>query len=191
MRKSNYFLLLLIGSCLAIFNACTEPRDFREDIHAIDSLQNTLENAEKDIDSITSPVADTMTTRLLYIQENFKGFMQQSMARTLLRYGNFREKTNQLSNWKDTLHIRKTTIENEMSQLKQALAEMATHDANMHEITVAYADSVLHQIESAQEFWHTKINEWIQLNRSVNEEWQPLHDSIVFWTDSIQPAKRP
>lgn len=191
MRVSHYFLMLLFGIGMAVFNACTEPRDFSADIRAIDSLQVVVERTEKEMDSIVSPVTDTITAQLKYIQENFKGAMQQNMARTLLRYGHFREKTTQLRYWKDSLHLRKETLENEMSDFKKALADMATHDAEKREITTLYADSVFHELESAQQYWHTKINEWIQITRSVNAEWLPLHDSIVFWTDSIQPANRP
>jgi hypothetical protein len=93
--------------------------------------------------------------------------------------------------WKDSLQLRRQVLDDEMKQLRIALSEMATHDANQHEITEAYTDSVFKEIETAQQYWHTKINEWIQITRSVNQEWKPLHDTIIFWTDSIQPNKKP
>ena len=190
MRVSHYFLMLLFGIGMAVFNACTEPRDFSANLREIDSLQLVMTHAEEEIDNITSPIADTITAQLKYIQENFKGTMQQPMARTLLRYGHFREKTNQIHDWKDSLHLRKEALENELNLFRKTLAEMATHDAEKREITALYADSVFHELESAQQFWHTKINEWIQITRNVNEEWLPLHDTIVLWTDSIQSDKR-
>ncbi len=191
MRISTYLCLLMLGAFMAVFNACTEPRDFTVEIHAVDSLHLVLDKAEQEIDSIELLVVDTITSQLKYIQENFVGPMQQSMAHTLLRYGHFREKSQQLESWKDSLRSRKNELDNEFNDYKKVLADMATHDAKKREITKHYADSVLLELEDAQQYWQTKINEWIQLQQNVHNQWEPLHDSILFWTDSIQPAKRP
>jgi hypothetical protein len=181
----------MLGAFMAVFNACTEPRDFAGEIHAVDSLHVVLERTEQDIDSIELIVIDTITAQLKYIQENFIGPMQQSMAHTLLRYGNIREKSQQLVSWKDSLRSRKNELDKEFNDYKKVLTDMATHDAKKREITKQYADSVLLELEDAQQYWQTKINEWIQLHQNVNNQWAPLHDSILFWTDSIQHAKRP
>jgi hypothetical protein len=114
--------------------------------------------------------------------------MALPMANTLLRIGSFRDQLQQLEQWKENLHTRSDNLENDMSALHKTLSEMATHDANNAEINALYADSLVATIEVAQQFWHTKINEWLILEARLNKDWKPLNDTLVQWADSIQRA---
>lgn len=191
MRMYTYFSLLAVGILVAVCNSCGEPRDFSTEIRTLDSLEKIMADTEHQIDSIEMLIADSITQDLQYIQENFKGEMKEYMARALIRYGELREKIENLNTWKDSLHIRKEQLENEIKGFRQALADKATHDANHVEITKLYVDSMVREIDAAGEFWHTKVNEWIQLQKQLHKQWLPLNDSITYWTDSIQPTQNP
>ena len=188
MRNSSFFGVLLLGLLMAGFNACTEPRDFSSQLRALDSLQTSLNKTESELNGLVLYPRDTVTAKLQFIQDNFKGPMPLPMAHTLLRIGSFRDQLQQLEQWKENLNTRSDNLENEMSALRKTLSEMATHDANNAEITALYADSLVATIEVAQQFWHTKINEWLILEARLNKDWKPLNDTLVQWADSIQRA---
>jgi hypothetical protein len=69
------------------------------------------------------------------------------------------------------------------------LADKATHDRTNREISELYADSVLMNLIDKQQYWHTKVNEWIQQHDKVQLEWRLLNDTIITWRESI--PKRP
>ncbi len=107
------------------------------------------------------------------------------MARSLLRFGDFRNKTNTLEQWKDSLHNRNDQLENELHALRNTLADRATHNGRHEEITEFYADSLVQSLVGKQQQWHTRVNEWIQQHQKTLTQWQLANDTILIWRDSI------
>lgn len=171
--------------------ACNAPRNFDDEIHAIDSLHIVMDKSVQLLDSAALQITDSITRQLKFIQNNFMGEMKQSMAETLLRFGNYRGKVVTIEQWKDSLHHRKDQLENELFALRNTLADRATHDRFNHEISELYADSVLQSLTEKQQQWHTKINEWMQQKQSVNNNWMVLNDSILVYRESIPQRKQP
>jgi hypothetical protein len=190
MRHPSFFGVLLFGLLMAVFNACTEPRDFSSHLRALDSLQTRITSAGTELNAVVLFPKDTITSELKFIEENFRGTMELAMAKTLLRAGSFRDQLQQLEAWKENLNRRSDHLKSEMTALNKTLTDRATHDANNAEVTTLYADSLIEEIDVAQQFWHTKVNEWIILETQLNKALEPLNDSLMLWVDSLQQAYR-
>jgi hypothetical protein len=191
MRLSAYTLpLICIGLILSV-SSCSKPRNFDDDIRAIDSLHIVMDSAVIVLDSGSLQITDSITRQLKYIQNNFKGIISQPMAQTLLRFGDFRSKAATLEQWKDSLHYRKDQLENELYAFRNTLADRATHDRLNREISEQYADSIVLSLTNKQQQWHSKINEWIQRQHAVYNEWILINDSILAWKESIPQCKQP
>jgi hypothetical protein len=171
--------------------SCSKPRNFDDYIRAIDSLHVVLDDAVIVLDSASLQITDSITRQLKYIQNNFKGNISQPMAQTLLRYGDFRSKAATLEQWKDSIHYRKDQLENELHAFRNTLADRATHDRTNREISEQYADSILKSLVVKQQQWHAKINEWIQKQHAVYDQWILINDSILTWKESIPQRKQP
>lgn len=126
----------------------------------------------------------------MFIQTNFKGEINETIARSLLRYGDLRNKEVMLDEWKDSLHYRKDKLENELYAFRNTLADKATHDRRRQEITELYADSIVQRLTEKQQQWHAKVNEWIQKQHAVYNQWQLTNDTILIWRNTIPQRKK-
>lgn len=175
---------------MTLAQACSEPRNFDQEIRALDSLHTIMDRTLLSLDSSTLDISDSITRQLTYIQSNYTGEIKQSTARSLLRYGDFRNKASNLVNWKDSLRTRKDRLENEIYTFRSTLADRATHDGTQREITELYADSILKSLAVKEQQWHTKVNEWLQIQQETIYQWQLANDTILFWCDSIPQRKQ-
>jgi hypothetical protein len=191
MRFTKHIQLFTVVAVFALLNACNEPRNFDDEIHAIDSLHIAMDNTVQLLDSGSLQITDSITRQLKYIQTNFRGEMKQSMAEALLRYGDYRKKVATLEQWKDSLHYRKDQLENELYAFRNTLADRSTHDRLNREINELYADTVLQNLIGKQQQWHAKINEWMQQQKTVHETWTLLNDTILNWKLAIPQQKQP
>ncbi|MFM9005008.1 MAG: hypothetical protein ACKOSR_05825 [Flavobacteriales bacterium] len=190
MRISSYIYIVCAALVMSLAQACSEPRNFELDIHAMDSLHTVMDHTLLSLDSCSLNISDSVTRQLTYIQSNYGGEIKQTMARSLLRYGEFRDKASTLINWKDSLRLRKDRLENEIYAFRSALADRATHDATQREITELYADSIAKSLVSKQQQWHAKVNEWMQIQQETFYQWQLANDTILQWCDSIPQRKQ-
>jgi hypothetical protein len=172
-----------------VLSACSEPRNFDAEIRAIDSLQLAMNKTVELLDTGNIQINDSITRQLNYIQTYFKDTIERHLALTLLRYGDFRKKAATLEQWKDSLHYRKDQIENELYAFRNTLADRSTHDRLNREITEMYADTVLQSLIAKEQQWHTKINEWLQQQKTVHNNWHTLNDSVIDLRNTI-PVKK-
>ena len=191
MRFSKHIQLFMAAAAIALVHACNEPRNFDNEIHAIDSLHLVMDATVLMLDSGSLQITDSITRQLKYIQTNFRGDMKQDMAEALLRYGDYRKKVATLEQWKDSLHYRKDQLENELYAFRNTLADRSTHDRMNREINELYADTVLQNLVGKQQQWHAKINEWMQQQKTVHETWSLLNDTILNWKLAIPQQKQP
>lgn len=190
MRQSSFFGVLLLGLLMAGFNACTEPRDFTSHLRALDSLHTKIALTATELNDVSLFPQDTITAELKRIQDNYRGTMQLPMAQSLLRAGSYRDQLQQLEQWKENLNQRSNHLNDEIAALSKTLTDRATHDANNAEVTMLYADSLIAEITVAQQFWHTKVNEWLILENQLTLALEPINDSLSQWVDSLQQASR-
>jgi hypothetical protein len=179
----------LIG--MSFLHACSEPRNFDDEIHAADSLKNQLDKTLALIDTSVLNITDSINQQLRFFQANYPAGMESVMAQTLLRYDYIRKSVTLLDQWKDSLHNRQDKIENELIAFRNALADKATHDGLNHEINELYADTVLQNLIDKQQQWHSKINEWKQRQQSIYNNWNALNDTLLIWRQSIPKQNQP
>ena len=179
----------LIG--MTFLHACSEPRNFDDEIHAADSLKNQLDKTLALIDTSVLNITDSINQQLRFFQANYPAEMESVMAQTLLRYDYIRKSVTLLDQWKDSLHNRQDKIENELIAFRNALADKATHDGLNHEINELYADTVLQNLIDKQQQWHSKINEWKQRQQSIYNNWNALNDTLLIWRQSIPKQNQP
>jgi hypothetical protein len=185
------FIILFIAAIALLLQACSEPRNFDDEISEIDSLHLAMDKTIIALDSVSLQISDSITRQLKYLQSNYKGTMEQFMAEALLRYGDFRKKAATLEQWKDSLHYRKDELENELYAFRNILADRATHDRMNREINELYADTVLQNLIVKQQQWHAKINEWLQQKQAVYNQWNGLNDTILIWRRTVpEPIQR-
>jgi hypothetical protein len=189
MRSMKHIAILFIATSILLLNACSKPRNFDAEIHAIDSLHIAMDKTILVLDSGSLQITDSITCQLKFIQSNYKGIMQQPVAEALLRFGDFRKKAARLEQWKDSLHYRKDQLENELYAFRNTLADRATHDRLNREISETYADTILQNLIGKQQQWHTKINEWLQQRQAVYNHWNALNDTILTWRLSVPKQK--
>lgn len=189
MSLSKKIYLVSVCLILAVLSACSEPRNFDAEIKAIDSLHLAMDSTVELLDTGALQISDSITRQLKYIQSNFQGTVERPVAEALLRYGDFRKKAATLEQWKDSLHYRKDQIENELYAFRNTLADRSTHDRLNREITELYADTVLQSLIAKEQQWHTKINEWLQQQKAVHNNWHALNDSVIELRNSI-PVKK-
>jgi hypothetical protein len=179
----------LIG--MTFLHACSEPRNFDDEIHAADSLKNQLDKTLALIDTSVLNITDSINQQLRFFQANYPAEIESVMAQTLLRYDYIRKSVTLLDQWKDSLHNRQDKIENELIAFRNALADKATHDGLNHEINELYADTVLQNLIDKQQQWHSKINEWKQRQQSIYNNWNALNDTLLIWRQSIPKKNQP
>ena len=179
----------LIG--MTFLHACSEPRNFDDEIHAADSLKNQLDKTLALIDTSVLNITDSINQQLRFFQANYPAEIESVMAQTLLRYDYIRKSVTLLDQWKDSLRNRQDKIENELIAFRNALADKATHDGLNHEINELYADTVLQNLIDKQQQWHSKINEWKQRQQSIYNNWNALNDTLLIWRQSIPKQNQP
>jgi len=185
---------ILVWSCfigLTFLEACSEPRNFDDEIRAADSLQTQMDKTLALIDTSLLHISDSIELQLRFFQSNYQSDMESAMTQSLLRYSDIRKSVSLLEQWKDSLRNRQNRIENELVAFRNALADKATHDGLNHEINELYADTVLENLIDKQQQWHTKINEWRQRQQSVYDNWNELNDSLLIWRQSIPKQNQP
>jgi len=185
MRFTEQIFIFILAASILLLHACSEPRNFDDEIHDVDSLHVIMDKTILILDSGSLHITDSVTRQLKYVQSNYKGIMEQSMAETLLRFGDLRRKAATLELWKDSLHYRKDQLENELFAFRNTLADRATHDKLNREINELYADTILQSLVAKQQQWHTKINEWLQQQQTVYNHWNALNDTILNWRQNV------
>lgn len=185
MRSAMQIALSFASASILLLSACQEPRNFDDEISAIDSLHVAMDKTIQQLDSVSLQLTDSVTCQLKYFQSNYRGIMEQSKAEALLRYGDFRKQAATLEQWKDSLHYRKDQLENELYAFRNTLADRATHDRMNREINELYADTILQALTVKQQQWHTKINEWLQQQQAVFNHWHALNDTILTWRQDV------
>jgi hypothetical protein len=191
MRLSKQTFIWLVICAIGLLHACSEPRNFDDEIRAADSLNTQMDKTLVLIDTTVHSISDSIEKQILFFQKNSTDVKDSLMSQALLRYAGIRNNIALLDQWRDSLRNRQDKIENELVAFRNALADKATHDGLNHEINQLYADTVLQNLIEKQQYWHTKINEWLQQQKSICNNWNTLNDTILTWRQSISKQKQP
>ena len=146
MRLSKQTFIWLVICAIGLLHACSEPRNFDDEIRAADSLNTQMDKTLVLIDTSVHSISDSIEKQLLFFQKNSSDVKDSLMSQALLRYAGIRNNIALLDQWRDSLRNRQDKIENELVAFRNALADKATHDGLNHEINQLYADTVLQNL---------------------------------------------
>lgn len=187
-------LYFFLASTLVLsFHSCTPP-DRTEYVKQIDSISNALENVagsyEKlNLDELQNKV-DTVNKHLDFIHENYKGDMKKSIAFELVEYRSIRKLIPDFGKRRENIANGLTVSREQLSLLKKALNENATHDAVGNEINDLYLKKQIQQEKTINAALVKEIEFVLQKSDSINNRFGRHYNQAKFWCDSIAASSK-
>lgn len=189
--RTLYFLLA--SALLLSLHSCTPP-DRTEYVKQIDSISNALESVavtyEKlNLDELQAKV-DTVNKHLDFIHDNYKGDMKKSIAFELVSYRSIRKLIPELGKRRENIANSLTVSREQLSSLKKALSENATHDAVGNEINDDYLKKQIQQEKTINASLIKEIAFVIEKSDSINNRFGRHYNQAKFWCDSIAASSK-
>jgi hypothetical protein len=189
--RTLYFLLA--SALLLSMHSCTPP-DRTEYVKQIDSISNALESVavtyEKlNLDELQAKV-DTVNKHLDFIHDNYKGDMKKSIAFELVSYRSIRKLIPELGKRRENIANSLTVSREQLSSLKKALSENATHDAVGNEINDDYLKKQIQQEKTINASLIKEIAFVIEKSDSINNRFGRHYNQAKFWCDSIATSSK-
>lgn len=186
------FSILVLALALS-FQSCTPP-DRSEYVKQIDSISNALEtvvlNYEKiNLEELESKV-DTVEKQIDFIKANFKGEMKKSIAIELGEYEEIEEFIPELGEREENIENGIKVSREQLSALKKALMENATHDAVGNEINDDYIKKQIQQEKTINATLVKEIEFVIQKSEAVNECFEKHYSETKLLCDSIAASSK-
>ena len=187
-------LYSFIASALLLsMHSCTPP-DRTEYVKQIDSISNALENValpyEKlNLDELQAKI-DTVNKHLDFIQTNYKGEMKKSLAFELTSYRSIRKLIPEFGKRRENIANGLTVSREQLSSLKKALSENATHDAVGNEINEVYLKMQIQQEKTINTTLVKEIDFIIQKSDSINNRYARHYEQVRYWCDSIAASSK-
>lgn len=187
-------LYLFLASALVLsMHSCTPP-DRTEYVKQIDSISNALENTaapyEKlNLDELQAKI-DTVNKHLDFIQVNYKGDMNKDIAFELVSYRSIRKLIPEFGKRRENIANGLTVSREQLSALKKALGENATHDAVGNEINDEYLKKQIQQEKTINSALVKEIEFVVLKSDSINNRFNRHYTQAKFWCDSISAASK-
>jgi hypothetical protein len=187
-------LYFFLASALVLsMHSCTPP-DRTEYVKQIDSISNALENVavpyEKlNLDELQAKV-DTVNKHLDFIQEKYKGDMKKSIAFELVEYRSIRKLIPEFGKRRENITNGLSVSREQLSTLKKALVENATHDAVGNEINDEYLKKQIQQEKTINAALVKEIAFVVQKSDSINNRFARHYNQAKFWCDSIASSSK-
>ena len=187
-------LYFFLASALVLsMHSCTPP-DRTDYVTQIDSISNALENVavpyEKlNLDDLQSKI-DTVNKHLDFIHENYKGDMKKSIPFDLVEYRSIRKLIPEFGKRRENIANGLTISREQLSSLKKALSENATHDAVGNEINDDYLKKQIQQEKTINAALVKEIEFVILKSDSINNRFARHYNQAKFWCDSIAASSK-
>jgi hypothetical protein len=190
MRLLYFFL----GSALVLsMHSCTPP-DRTEYVKQIDSISNALENVAGSYEKLNlnelQAKVDTVNKHLDFIQANYKGDMKKSIAFELTDYRSVRKLIPEFGKRRENIANGLTVSREQLSSLKKAMSENATHDAVGNEINDEYLKKQIQQEKTINSALVKEIEFIVQKSDSINNRFARHYNQVKFWCDSIAASSK-
>jgi len=177
--------------CLTIFSCSTPDRS--KYVQQLDSLSTALENtAQKyealQLDQVQARI-DSVNMHLEYIQSNYQGDMKKDMSFELSEYRSIRKLIPELGNKREEISNNLTISRNQITDLKKAISENATHDAVGNEMNDAYYKKIIAQEIKANKDLVGKMEFIVSRTDSVYNRYNRHYTQVKYWVDSIRSSQ--
>ena len=190
MRLIYFFLA---SSLIISLHSCTAP-DRTEYVKQIDSISNVLENVAGPYEKLNleelESIVDTVEKQIDFIKGNFKGEMNKEMAIELGEYEEIEEFIPELGEREENIENGLKVSREQLSSLKKALIENATHDAVGNEINDEYIKKQIQQEKTINAALIREIEFMIEKSEAVNKTFERHYTQTKFWCDSIAAASK-
>ncbi len=190
MRILYFFLATAI---VLSMHSCTPP-DRTEYVKQIDSISNTLETAAANYEKLNfeelESKIDTVEKQIDFIKANFKGEMKKSMAIDLGEYEEIEEYIPELGKREENISNGLTVSREQLSALKKALVENATHDAVGNEINDEYIKKQIQQEKTINATLVREIEFILDKSIAVQKTFDRHYSETKVWCDSIAAASK-
>lgn len=190
MRILYFFMA---SALLLSMHSCTPP-DRTEYVKQIDSISNALENVagsyEKlHLDELQAKL-DTVNKHLDFVHDNYKGEMKKSIAFELASYRSIRKLIPEFEKRRETIANGLTVSREQLTSLKKALSENATHDAVGNEINDEYLKKQIQQEKTINASLVKEIEFVVQKSDSIYNRFARHYSKAKFWCDSIAASSK-
>lgn len=187
-------LYFFLASALVLsMHSCTPP-DRTEYVKQIDSISNALENVAGSYEKLNlnelQAKVDTVNMHLDFIQANYKGEMKKSIAFELTDYRSIRKIIPDFGNRRENIANGLTISREQLTSLKKALSENATHDAVGNEINDEYLKKQIQQEKTINSALVKEIEFIVQKSDSINNRFARHYNQVKFWCDSIAASSK-
>jgi hypothetical protein len=177
--------------CLTIFSCSTPDRS--KYVQQLDSLSTALENtAQKyealQLDQVQSRI-DTVNAHLEYIQSNYQGDMKKDMSFELSEYRSIRKLIPELGNKREEISNNLAISRIQITDLKKAINENATHDAVGNEMNDVYYKKIIAQEINANKDLVSKMEFIISRTDSVYNRYNRHYTQVKYWVDSLRSSR--
>jgi len=186
------YFFLAIAFVLSV-QSCTPP-DRTEYVKQVDSISNALENIatsyEKiNLDELQAKV-DTVNKHLDFIHDKYKGDMKKGMALELVSYRSIRKLIPEFGKRRENIANGLTVSREQLSSLKKALSENATHDAVGNEINDEYLKKQIQQEKTINATLIKEMEFVILKSDSINNRFARHYNQAKYWCDSIAASSK-
>jgi translation initiation factor 2 beta subunit (eIF-2beta)/eIF-5 len=126
---------------------------------------------------------------LEYIQGNYTGDMKKNMSLELSEYRSIRKLIPELGNKREEIINNLTISRSQITDLKKAISENATHDAVGNEMNDAYYKKIIAQEIKANKDLVTKMEFVISRTDSVFNRYNRHYTQVKYWVDSLRSSE--
>jgi len=187
--KNFLFPCSLLLVLVPALQSCHVKKDHSAEIRTLDSLSSLVETKSKALQMVLSEppliIADSIDAHLKYVQDNFVGSMYTQMATELSHYNSLRKNMVYLDAAVIQQQAMAETSKKQLSGLRQALSENATHDAVHNPMTDQYVQkSVADEVNRASAIIG-EIDGLTSELKLIKADYSKTYGTVKLWVDSI------
>jgi hypothetical protein len=186
------FTLAICGLAILTFTSCKKT-DHSQAIKVLDSLLVALEDASIRYNTLeTSRLGaqvDSVNRHLEYVQKNYVGYQREDMAKVLSDYRRVKKLIPDINKENQRILTELSTSKTQLTNLKQALAEHATHDAAGNKITEVYIDKAYSEETKAAGDLIAQLGQLFERVPLADSLYQANYNKVRYWVDSIPPMQ--
>jgi hypothetical protein len=184
--------LLVFATILFSLFSCNPGGNYKKEISELDSLIVRIDSipaimGHYNTDTL-SAMASVMSTQMDYIQDNFVGEMRLDIAKVTGEWKIARKALKTAANQISETGTQCAMAKKQLSDLKQALEEGATHDAAGNKMDDSYVQKAMAK-EREEAGKLIRARNLIESSvPTAKEKFLKYQEKMQFWADSI-PAK--
>ena len=186
--KNSFLFIAMMTAALSILSSCGK-KNYSRQIQQIDSLLSDLQQIAVQYNSLDfrrlSAQFDSVNQHLEYVQKNYVGYQREDMAKVFSDYRQVKKLIPDLASAQSKITTEINTDLEQLTNLKQAMIEGASHDAAGNKITEEYMDKAFRDETKAANDLMAQLNLLLLRAPKADSIYQANYEKVRFWVDSI------